>query len=195
MNFELAQTDYYRWVLSANDKITFQTLCGMVLTRNNEYYKDGLLVVNAKLETISWKSGIPYGTLKDSIKQLDYIGAVLKLRKCAKNNRYLIGFRKSDDGRLYLIDHLAAKYSEILNNRINRQKSVLENKQLPIIEKSDYRLDSTYRDHILEYFERPNELLNKRIDGRPMSEYLFGHTKIYKRPLPRNMTLGAIVAP
>ena len=194
MNFEISQTNYYRWVLSSNDKIVFQTLCSMVLTRNSEHYKNGMLVVNAKLESISWKSGIPYGTVKDSMKRLDYLGVILKLKKCTKNNRYLIGFRNSNDGRLYLINHLSNKYSDILDKRISNQKSDLKKKQLPIIEKSDYRLDSTYRDHILEHFESPNELLNERIEGKTMSELLFGRAKIYRKPLPRNMVSGAVTA-
>ncbi len=194
MNFEIAQADYYKWMLSSNDKVAFQTLCSMVLTRNSEYYRNGLLVVNAKLETILWKSGIPYGTLKDSMKQLDYLGVILKLRKRAKNNRYLIGFRNSNDGRLYLLNHLSNKYSDILDKRLSIQKLDLGKKQSPIIEKSDYRLDSTYRDHILEHFESPNELLNERIEGKTMSELLFGQVKIYRKPLPRNIVLGAMTA-
>jgi hypothetical protein len=195
MNFELFGTDYYKWVLSSNDKVAFYALCQMILTRNSDHYNNGLLVVNAKMETISYKSGIPYGTLKDSMKQLDYLGVILKLKKCAKNNRYLIGFRTSNDERLYLINHLISKYSDILEKRISKQKSDMKSKQSPVIEKSDYRLDSTYRDHILEYFENPNELLNERISGKTMSELLFGRAKIYRKPLPRNVVLGAMTAP
>ena len=117
MNFELYRTDYYKWILSPNDKVAFYTLCQAVLTRNAEYYDNGLLVVNAKLETLSWNSGMPYGTLKDSVKHLDYLGVILKLRKCAKNNRYLIGFRSSNDSRIYLLNHLSSKYADILSNR------------------------------------------------------------------------------
>ena len=191
MNFELYKTDYYRWLLSANDKIAFHTLCRMVLTRNNEYYQNGLLVVNAKLETMAWDSGMPYGTLKDSIKQLDYLGVALKLKKCSRNNRYLIGFRTADDSRLYLLNHLANKYSDILRKRIDKQKLDLGKKQSPALEKSDYRLDSIYRDHILECFESPNTLLNEQIGDKTISEWMFGPARIYRKPLPRNVILGA----
>jgi len=194
MNFELYKTDYYRWLLSSNDKTALYTLCRMVLTRNNKYYGNGLLVVNAKLETIAWESGMHYGTLKDSMKRLDYMGVILKLKKCAKNNRYLLGFRTDGEDRLYFLSHLAYKYADILDRRISKQKSELGKKQSPVLEKSDYRLDSTHRDHILEHFENANNLLNERIEGKTIPELLFGRVKIYRKPLPRNVTLGAVGA-
>ena len=197
MDYALADTDYYRWILSAQEKVIFYYMTRMVLTKDNKYYPNGLLIVNAKIETIADKCGLSYGTTKDAVKKLNDIGAIVKLNKKAKNNRYLLGFLSNNNVRLYLLSHLAYKYANVLERKIfdQQEKLKLKLKQSISLNRMDYRLDSTYREHMIQYVDKPNYLFNELIDGRYLHELLFGKVQIFRKQLPRNVALGAIYAP
>ncbi len=188
---ELTGSNYYKWILSSNDKITLQTLQRKVLIKS-KYYDNGLLITNIKLRTLSSESGISYSTLKDSINKLDYLGVVLKLQKRAKNNRYFLGFRLSDGNKSYLIQHLIDTYKNLLDSDIENQIEDFKNeKQTPDIRKtSAYRLDKDYRNFIIDHCDKPNILLNKRVlNSKTIFELLFNHKDVYRKALSKEAVL------
>jgi hypothetical protein len=47
-------------------------------------------------------------------------------------------------------------------------------------------MDGNYRKFIMAYFDRPVELINKRVkDGKTIFEILFNRKDVYRHPLPR----------
>lgn len=186
-------SNYYRYILNNTDKNILQYLWNNVSIGSSKYYKNGLLVTNIKEQTLLEKTGETYPTLLRHLKRLDSLGVILKKRHKVKHNRYLVGFRSKGNERLYLLYHLIEEYEEILERNIANQTDEFNKKwQTPSIKDvSSYRLDGDYRKFILAYFDRPKELINKRVkDGKTIFEILFKRQDVYRPPLPRLRKLG-----
>lgn len=194
---ELTGSNYYKWILSSNDKIVLQTLCRKALNRGTKYYEDGMIVTNIKLTTLSFAAGIPYSTARDCTNKLNYLGIAIKLPKKSRNNRYFMGFRTQGDKRLYLIDNLIAETKSNLDRGIENQTEKFGKKhETPVIhDLATYKLSSDYIDFIIDHCDKPSEFLNKRIkDNKTIFELLFTRSDIYRKLLPDRAPLMATTA-
>jgi len=195
---ELTQSNYYKWILSSNDKIILQTLCRKSLNKGTKYYANSMIVTNIKLTTLSFASGIPYSTARDCINKLNYLGIAIKLPKKARNNRYFLGFRTQGDKKLYLIDNLITETKANLDMTIENQMEEFGKKhETPLIQDlASYKLHSDYIDFITDHCDKPNEFLNKRLkNNQTIFELLFNRSDVYRKLLPNKPVLMASVAP
>ncbi len=177
---------YYRYVLSDTDKNILHYLWANVSIGSSKYYKNGLLVANIKEQTLIEKSGETYSTLIRHLKRLDYLGAAIKIRSKVKHNRYFVGFRTAENERLYLLYHLITEYNLNLERNISNQMDEFEKRwsSPQIKDISAYRIEGSYKKIIIDYTDRPGELLNKKVkDNKTLVELLFGYKNIYKKPL------------
>jgi hypothetical protein len=181
-------SNYYKYILNDTDKNILQHLWSNVSIGSSKYYQNGLLVANIKEQTLLEKTGETYPTLLRRLKRLDSLGVIIKKRHKVKHNRYLVGFRAKENERLYLLYHLINEYEEILKRNVANQMDEFTKKwQTPSIKDvSSFKMDGNYRKFIMAYFDRPVELINKRVkDGKTIFEILFNRKDVYRHPLPR----------
>jgi len=181
-------SNYYRYILSDTDKNILHYLWANVSIGSSEYYKEGLLVTNIKERTLMRKTGETYHTLVRHLKRLDSLGVAIKVRSKVKHNRYFMGFRTKDEGRVYLLHHLIHEHNDNLEKNISNQ--VVECKEKwhspQIKDISPYRIDVNYRNFITDYMDLPNKLVfNMMSNGKTLFETLFNRNDVYKKPLPR----------
>jgi hypothetical protein len=145
-----------------------------------------MLVVNAKIRTISHTSGISYSTTKKCLNKLEELGLIVKGPKRSRNDRFLLGFRGMDNEKYYLAWYLVRKYDPILKEYIEDEKKVPKNRwSLPAIkDTSIYHLELDYRYFMFDYFDDPAILVNRRLkDGKNIIELLFEVDKVFRAPL------------
>lgn len=174
---------YYKWALTSDDKVILHALWGSFLTKGTEPYSKGLLIANIKQKTIQNKIGdITRSTCIRSLQKLDKLGAIVKLKNRAKNNRYLIGFRTEGNDNLYLLYHLIDKHNETITNDIENQKrdSTKRWESPKIKDVNAYRLNNKIRDFIINNIEEP-KLFTERIENnKTLFEILFNRNDYYR---------------
>jgi len=180
---KLLNTDYYKWVLTNNDKIVLQTLWKSFLVNGAAPYSKGLLIVNIKQKTLMEKIGtITQSTCTRSLKKLDKLGVIIRVKNDARNNKYLVGFRSQGNENLYLFYYLINKYNKLVKKEIEKQQSVIE-KQWDIPKIRDinpYCLDSVIRDFIIMNIGKPNLFIEKIEGDKALLEILFNRNDYYK---------------
>jgi hypothetical protein len=182
---------YYKYVLNPYDRETFRALTRNTLTRTNKYYSNGMLVVNAKIRTICFDSGITYSTTKKSLNKLEKLGLIVKAPKKSRNDRFLLGFRGKSDEKYYLAWYLVEKYDPFLEAFIEDQKKEDPKKKIKrkwhlpkLIDVFPYKLETDYKHFIFDYFDNPAVLINRQIkDGKNISELLFGIDNVFRQTL------------
>jgi len=180
---KLLNTDYYKWILTNNDKIVLQTLWKSFLVNGTDPYSKGLLIVNIKQKTLMEKIGtITQSTCMRSLKKLDKLGVIIKVKNNARNNKYLVGFRSHGDENLYLLYYLVNKYDKLVKKEIKEQQSVIEKQwDVPKIKNiNPYCLDSVIRDFIIMNINKSNLFIEKIEGDRALFEILFNRNDYYK---------------
>ena len=184
---EICNSYYYKWVLDSNDKIVLQGLFGKVLVGKNKYYTNGLLVANTKIKTLGLDVGLSWSSTKRSLDKLNRLGVIIKLNRVLKNNRYFLGFRKKDEQRMYLIDHLINKYRDVLKEGVEKQ-TLLSNKQINTIKipaEEFLSINNDYREFIIDNIDTPKILINIRLkDNKNIVNLMFPNETIYKEIFP-----------
>ena len=179
---KLINTSYYKWVLTNNDKIVLQTLWKSFLVSGTNSYAKGLLIANIKQQTLMEKIGnITPSTCTRSLKKLDRLGAIIKVKNNARNNKYLIGFRSEGNDNLYLFYYLVSRYNELVKKEIEEQRDAITNQwSIPKIKNiSLYCLDSVLRDFIITNINRPNLFIEKIENSKILFEILFNRKDYY----------------
>lgn len=181
---DIKDKNYFRWVLNGNDRNVLIELWRRILTRDYEPYRQGLLIINMKLDNIAWNAGLPKSTAHDSLKKLDYLGVIIQAPRRSRNHRYLVGFRTKEDERLYLIQHLINRYEQWLEQSIESKRKKFIT---PVIKDLiSYQIEDGFKDFIFDHINNYDKLLNTRLkDNKTIFELLFDRNDIYKKPLPR----------
>jgi DNA-binding HxlR family transcriptional regulator len=180
---KLLNTNYYRWVLTSNDKIVLQTLWKSFLVNGADPYLKGLLIVNIKQKSLMEKIGnITQSTCMRSLKKLNKLGVIIKVKNDARNNKYLVGFRSEGNENLYLFYYLVNKYNELVKKEIEKQQSVIEKQwNVPKIKDiNPYCLDSVIRDFIMMSINSSKLFTEEIENGRTLLEILFNRNDYYK---------------
>lgn len=184
----IGHSSYFRWVLNSIDRDVFRVLCDMALTRGSIYYDEGIVIVNASLNSIARKAGLSYSTTKRSLNKLDLLGVAIAFKYSANRNiSYFIGFRTDNNDRRYLVEHLIARHGEAITNAVDGFFSAKKKSQRNSVPKfDDYRLlciAGKYRKLINENISDPKDLKFARIDNKNLYEALFGEKNEYQKPL------------
>lgn len=191
----LTRSYYWRYILSTNDKIVLMALWDSAIL-DKYFYENGILIANIKQNTLLvHKIGnMSYPTMRRSLKHLHDIGAIVKLNKKFRNNRYFLGFRhKNGQDRIYLLYHLLLRFetpvSENIENQLTELKSDSNVNDIWTIPKIEdiraYCLKSDYKHFIIDNIDNPRDLVYKRIlNGDTLFYTLFTNTNFYRKPLP-----------
>jgi len=173
---------YYAWVLTPVDKVVIQTLWNTVGFKNNKYYSKGLLVSNIKRKTLSKRTGISVSTIDVSLSKLGNIGAAIKTEKSERCNKYIVGFRTSNNDNIYLLYYLILKHENIVREDIQNQWDIIgKERRTPKIYLTDeYCLNATIKDFIIESFNKKDVFINKDRNNEIMLKYLFNKNDYYK---------------
>jgi len=180
---KLLNTDYYKWVLNSNDKIVLQTLWKSFLVNGTDPYSKGLLIVNIKQRTLMEKIGnITQSTCMRSLKKLNRLGAIIKVKNDARNNKYLIGFRSEGNENLYLFYHTVSKYNKLVSKEIEKhQNDIKKQWDTPKIKDiNQYCLDSVIRDFIVMNVNNSRLFTEKIENNKTLFELLFDRNDYYK---------------
>jgi len=172
---------YYKYVLNPYDRETFRALTRKTLTKTNKYYSNGMLVVNAKIRTLSLASGISYSKTKKCLNKLDELGLIVKGPKKSKNDRFFLGFRGKGDEKYYLAWYLAEEHKSLLESVI--EKKLDKSKNIPKIKEIDpYCLNINYKHFIFDHFDNPAVLVNRQLkNNKNIAELLFGIDNIFRQ--------------
>lgn len=182
---EFAASCYYRFVLTPADREVFRIMVPMILTRSR-HFTNGLLVVNAKIRTISFKTGISLSSTKRCLNKLVKLGALVKVSRQSNNDRFLLGFRGKNNERYYFVEHLYKTYEDQLQEYIDEfVEEHVEDWKCPSLRKLDIcKLNKDYRKFMIDYFSKPNILVNRILkDNKTVAELLFGVDNVYRQPL------------
>jgi len=183
---KLLNTSYYRWVLTNNDKIILQTLWKSFLVNGTNSYAKGLLIVNIKQQTLMEKIGnITPSTCTRSLKKLERLGIIIKVKNNARNNKYLIGFRSEGNDNLYLLYYLVHRYNELVKKEIDEQRDTIK-KQWGIPKIKDinlYCLDGALKNFIIMNIDKPNLFVEKIKNNKTLFEILFNRNDYYNKGL------------
>lgn len=173
---------YYIWVLTFIDKIVIQTLWNTVGFKKNEYYSKGLLVSNIKRKTLSKRSGISVSAIDTSLAKLDMLGVAIKMERSRECNKYIVGFRTSNNDSIYLLYYLILKYEDIVKEDIQKQWDIIGNKrETPKVCLIDnYCLDLAARDFIIKNINRKSIFINRDTNNEMMLKYLFDSNDYYE---------------
>lgn len=172
---------YYNYILSAVNMRVLNVLWNKVLVSKNGYYKNGLLMVNIKHETIMNVTGLSKRTVIRCLKRLNSLGVILTIRKKQNNNRYLIGFRTKGNEWILFLYHLINKYEELLSEYIDEH--IQQNEDTPLkIDVEMYKISNLYRDYITTNFDSNHFFKTKIKDDKSIMELLFNRNDYHRKP-------------
>jgi hypothetical protein len=163
-------------------------LMDMVITNSTyEPYNEGLLVVNAKRETILKKLGyqIKLSKLRQILYKLEELGLIVIIHKHNSNDEYFLGFRCSDgQHRAYLLYAMLLRYEDLLKENIENQFK--KNKKPSIKDINPYCLDQDLKDFMKDNFNEYTVLMRRQILGeKTLFNVLYKSADIYRKPLPK----------
>lgn len=188
LTHSVGHSNYFRWILNSVDRDIFRILCDTALTKFSNYYDEGFVVVNASINTIAYKAGLPYSTTKRSLNKLNSLGIALSFKYGANRNiSYLIGFRTVDNERRYLLEHLINCYEESIINAVktffSRQKKSQRNSVPKLENEYLWCLKIDYRKLIMENISDPVDLKHARINDKGLYEALFNAKNEYQKSI------------
>lgn len=163
----ILKSSYYKYSIGPQDKLIFERMIGYIgYGNNNEYYRKGLLIANVKINRISDSTGYSGRTIERSLKRLDKLGFLIKIRKRHRNNRYIMGFRTSNNDSLLLIYHLVIKYEDKIRSDILKfGKNSLHTES--------YVLDESIKNFIIENSEKYDIFRKNTTKDKKILKYLF----------------------
>ena len=181
----MAYSSYFRWILTPDERILLLALWDSVSYDNNSLYANGLLVSNVTYKTLQRKVGcMSYATFRRSLKKLIKLGIIIKLKNKARNNRYLVGFRTTNEtDKSYLLYHLIEKYDRGITKKINNQSyDITEKWHSPKIDDFyKYSLDPEIREFIFKNVDKVNMVTKIYKNGKNIYEFLFNRNDYYRR--------------
>jgi len=189
LDYKILNSYFYRFILNTHDKVILQTLFSLVIC-DKKYYKNGLLIVNAKQKTIALAAGESFATTKRSLTKLLRLGVIIQLGRGNRSTKYFIGFRTNTNDRIYLIYHHIKEYDVWLNRTIENLKELNNNELLkPNLDSTTFCMDIHLISFIKENINNPYKLLHYKIHNElTLYEVLFGPEAQEKFPLFRVKT-------
>ena len=112
----------------------------------------------------------------------DDIGAAIKIERSKECNKYIVGFRTSNNDNIYLLYHLILNYEDIIKTNIQNQWDIIDKKRkTPKVYLTDkYCLNSTIKNFIIENINEKSVFKNRDKNNETILEYLFGRNDYYK---------------
>lgn len=184
---ELGHSYYFTWVLNSYDRDVFRALVDMALTRNSEYYDEGIIITNASVRRICLKIGTSHGTVVRSLKKLNKLGMIITFKYGNnRNSSYLIGFRTNNNDRVYLLEYLVKQYDNLVKNSLENIlfQSKSRNSIPKLKDSYAWCVEKEYRDFITKNASNPTAIKYGRlVNGKKIYEALFNRDDDYQRPL------------
>lgn len=173
---------YYTWVLTPTDKIVIQCLWDTAIFKNNNYYEKGIIISNIKEITIAKKSGVSVPTIQRSLKKLDYIGAIIKLKKLTKNNKYILGFKIDNNNVLYLLYYVILSCEHLVKKEVQSKfLSLTDARNVPKIKITEkHCLANHIRNIIIDAAQNRSIFISRDKDNEVILNYLFKQNKLKK---------------
>lgn len=170
----------YTWALTPTDKVVFQCLWNTAIFKNNGYYEKGIIISNIKEKTIAKKSGVSVPTVQRSLKKLDYIGVIIKLKKLSRHNKYILGFKLSGNNILYLLYYVVLNCEHLIKKEIDSwfmlNPDTRKVPKIKLVEK--YILPNHVRNIVMDASQNRSIFMNRDKDNEIILSYLFEQKKL-----------------